>query len=151
MNVDLVSAHVIFLQLFYIFVNLVWKVKVLVCQSCPILCDRIDCSPPGSSVHGILQARVLEWVAIPVPPGDLPDPGIKTESPALQADSLPFELPGKAYKVSLLELKSSQTLWMQLWDKSTFLEFIPPAPFIIFFLWVCDFQHKISLIDQLLN
>ena len=33
-------------------------------QSCPTLCDRMDCSPPGSSTHGILQARVLEWVAI---------------------------------------------------------------------------------------
>ena len=33
-------------------------------QSCPTLCDPIDCSPPGSSVHGILQARTLEWVAI---------------------------------------------------------------------------------------
>ena len=37
------------------------------------------CSPPGSSVHGILQARILEWVACP-PPGDLPDPGIKPTS-----------------------------------------------------------------------
>ena len=34
-------------------------------QSCPTLCDPMDCSPPGSSVHGILQARILEWVAIP--------------------------------------------------------------------------------------
>ena len=34
-------------------------------QSCPTLCDTMDCSPPGSSVHGILQARILEWVAIP--------------------------------------------------------------------------------------
>ena len=33
-------------------------------QSCPILCDPMDCSPPGSSVHGIFQARILEWVAI---------------------------------------------------------------------------------------
>ena len=40
------------------------KVKVLVAQLCPILCDPMDCSPPGSSVHGILQARTLEWVAI---------------------------------------------------------------------------------------
>jgi len=31
--------------------------------SCPTLCDPMDCSPPGSSVHGILQARILEWVA----------------------------------------------------------------------------------------
>ena len=38
---------------------------VLVSQACPTLCDPMDCSPPGSSVHGILQARILEWVAIP--------------------------------------------------------------------------------------
>ena len=37
---------------------------------CPTLCDPMDCSPSGSSVHGILQARILEWVAIPSP-GDL--------------------------------------------------------------------------------
>ena len=36
----------------------------LVAQSCPTLCKPIDCSPPGSSVHGVLQARTLEWVAI---------------------------------------------------------------------------------------
>ena len=40
------------------------KMKVLVVQSCPILCDPMDCSPPGSSVHRIFQARILEWVAI---------------------------------------------------------------------------------------
>ena len=40
-------------------------VYVLVTQSCTILCDPMDCSSPGSSVHGILQARTLEWVAIP--------------------------------------------------------------------------------------
>ena len=42
-----------------------WTWFVLVTQSCPALCDPMDCSPPGSSVHGILQARILEWVAIP--------------------------------------------------------------------------------------
>ena len=41
------------------------KVKVLVVQSCPTLCDPMDCSPPGSSVGGILQARILQWVAMP--------------------------------------------------------------------------------------
>ena len=41
------------------------KVKVLVAQSCLTLYNPMDCSPPGSSVHGILQARILEWVAIP--------------------------------------------------------------------------------------
>ena len=38
--------------------------KVLVTQSCPVLCEPMDCSSPGSSVHGILQARILEWVPI---------------------------------------------------------------------------------------
>ena len=38
--------------------------KVFITQSCPALCNCMDCSPPGFSVHGILQARVLEWVAI---------------------------------------------------------------------------------------
>ena len=41
------------------------KVKVLVAQSCPTLCDAMDCSPSGPSVHGILPARILEWVAMP--------------------------------------------------------------------------------------
>ena len=40
-------------------------VCVLATQSCPMLCDPMDCIPPGSSVHGILQARILEWVYIP--------------------------------------------------------------------------------------
>ena len=69
-------------------------VKVLVTQSCPTLCDPIVCSLPGSSVHGILQAGILEQVAIYFS-ADLPDPGIKLTSPALQADSLPSEPPGK--------------------------------------------------------
>ena len=56
----------------------------------------MDFSPPGSSVHGILQERRLEWVWLPFPsPGDLPNPGIELRSLALQADSLPFEPPGK--------------------------------------------------------
>ena len=53
---------------------------VCVCaQSCLTLCDPIDCSPPGSSVHGILQVRVLEWVAMPSSRGS-PNPGIKPAS-----------------------------------------------------------------------
>ena len=45
-------------------------------QSCPILYDPMNCGSPGSSVHGILQARMLEWVPCPSP-GDLPNPGIE--------------------------------------------------------------------------
>ena len=45
--------------------------KVLVAQWCPTLCDPLHCGPPGSSVHGILQARILEWVAISYSRGSL--------------------------------------------------------------------------------
>ena len=54
----------------------------------------MDCSPPGSSVHGISQARLLEWVAISFS-RDLPSPGNEPSSPTLQADSLPTEPSGK--------------------------------------------------------
>ena len=54
----------------------------------------MDCSLPGFSVHGIFQAGILEWVAIPSL-GDLPDPEIEPGSPTLQVDSLPSEPPGK--------------------------------------------------------
>ena len=55
-------------------------------QRCPTLCDPVDYSPPGSSVQGILQARILEWVACP-PPGGLLNP--RTEPTfVLQVDSL---------------------------------------------------------------
>ena len=55
------------------------------------LCDPLNCSPPGSSVHGIFQVRMPEWLPFP-PPGHLPNPGIKPTCPmscALQTDSLP--------------------------------------------------------------
>ena len=55
-----------------------------IAQSCLTLCDRMDCSPPGCSVHGIFQARTLGWVACP-PPLDLPDPGIEPGSPVSPA------------------------------------------------------------------
>ena len=60
-----------------------------VAQLFPTLCDPMD-----YTVHGILQARILEWVAIPFSRG-LPNPGIKPRSLVLQTDSLPTELPGK--------------------------------------------------------
>ena len=69
-------------------------VLCLVAQSCPAFWDPIDCSLPDSSVHGILQATILEWVAIPSP-GGLPNPGIELRTPALQVDSLPSEPSGK--------------------------------------------------------
>ena len=64
------------------------KIKsVLVAQPCPTLCDPIDYSLPGSSVHGIFQAKILEWVAISFS-RDLLNPGIEPRSPALQAGTI---------------------------------------------------------------
>ena len=84
----------------------------LVAQTCPTLCDPVDCSPPGSSVHGILQARILEWVAM-LSSRDLPNPGIKPRSPALQAGSLPSEPPGKPKNTWVGSLPLLQGI---LWD-----------------------------------
>ena len=58
------------------------------------LCDPMDCSLLGSSVQGILQARILEWVAT-LSLGNLPNPGIEPRSPVLQLNSLASEPPGK--------------------------------------------------------
>ena len=68
-------------------------VCVCVCKSV-IFCDSMDCSPPGSSVHRIFQARIIGWIAIPFS-GDLPDPGAKPSSPELQAYFVATEPPGK--------------------------------------------------------
>ena len=66
-----------------------------VAQSCPSLRDPVDCSLPGSSIHGWFS-RQEYWSGLPFPPpADLPSPGIKPRSPALQADSLPAEPQGK--------------------------------------------------------
>ena len=73
----------------------------------------MDCGPPGSSVQGILQARTLEWVTIPfsrVGDGEnLPKPGIKLGSSALQTDSLPSEPPGHLEKENILTAKDAAT------------------------------------------
>ena len=73
------------------------SVKVLVTQLCLTLCCCMDCSPPASSVNGIFQARILEWVPFP-PSGDFPDPGIKptsSASPALAGRFFTTEPSGK--------------------------------------------------------
>ena len=69
----------------------------------------MDCSPQGFSVHGILQARILEWVVIPFSRG-LPYPGIKPGSPALQADSFRSEALGKPV------VKKKKKLQARAWD-----------------------------------
>ena len=73
-------------------------------QSCSTLCDLLDCSQPGSSVQGILQARTLEGLPCPAP-GDLPDPGIEPVSLMSPA------LAGRFFTTS--------TTWEACWFNST--------------------------------
>ena len=73
-----------------------WKSESEVAQSCPTLCHPMDCSPPGSSVHGNSPGKNTGWSGLSFPSqGDLPNSGIKPGSPALQIDALPSEPPGK--------------------------------------------------------
>ena len=70
------------------------NVLCLVAQSCPILCSPLDYSPPGPSAQGIIQARILEWVAIPFSRGSS-QPRDWTQVSHMAVDSLPSELPRK--------------------------------------------------------
>ena len=75
--------------------TLMYKILVVclsVAQSCLILCDPMDCSSPGFSVHEILQARILKWVDI-LSPGNLPDPGIEL------ASLVSLALPGRFFTI----------------------------------------------------
>ena len=119
-----------------------------VTQSCPTLCDPMDCSLPGSSFHGIFQARVLEWVAIPSP-GNLPDPGIEPRSPALQADTLPSEPPGKLHRPSEYEVPVS-TGFPVVTKSGHKVAASLPAPLWRFLLFVfqCLFSVRVELISD---
>ena len=77
------------------------------------------------TVHGILQARILEGVPFPSP-ADLPDPGIEPGSPALQADSLPTELPGKPQA----GVAPMENIWRVLKKLKTELPYDPATPLL---------------------
>ena len=70
-------------------------VLCLVAQSCPALCDPMNCSPPGSSFHGDSSGKNTGVGCHALLLGIFPNPGIEPKSPSLQADSLPTEPPGK--------------------------------------------------------
>ena len=72
-------------------------------QSCLTPCDPVDCSPPGSSVQGILQAGILEWVVTSPSPGDLPSSGIKPRSPASADGFVTWEAHQRLRQIHLLD------------------------------------------------
>ena len=86
-----------------------------VAQSCPTLCDPMDCSLSGSSVHGIFQARVLEWIAISFSRGSS-QPGNEPGSTTLQADALPSEPPGKPVGQAVLGKKTCANRGARSWS-----------------------------------
>ena len=81
-----------------------------VTKLCPTLWDPMGCSQPGSSVHGILQARIPEWVAFPISRVSSHH-RIKPRSPALQADSLPAEPQGKPKNTGVGSLSLLQQIF----------------------------------------
>ena len=92
-----------FLYLISFFLKVLCK-KVLVAQSCPTLCDTMDCTPQAPL--SMEFSRQEYWSELPCPPtGDLPDLRIQPRSPALQAGSLPSEPPGKPKLYVTIKLK----------------------------------------------
>ena len=74
--------------------TLILSIPCMCAQLYPTLCNPVDCSLPGFSVHRILQARILEWLLFPSP-GDLPNPGLEPTSPALAGRFFTTEPPRK--------------------------------------------------------
>ena len=107
--------------------------KLKVAQSRTTLCNPMD-----YIVHGILQARILEWVAVPFSRGSS-HPGIKPRSPALQAGSLPVEPPGKSKNTGVGLAPSP----VDLPDQKVFSSAIREAPIYvcvciyIYIFWLC--------------
>ena len=86
-------------------------VLCLVAQLCSTLCNSMDCSPPGSSVHGNLQTRMLGWVTMPPSRGSS-QPRDQTQVPTLQAYSLPTEPPGKPKNTGVGSLSILQWIFL---------------------------------------
>ena len=86
--------------------------KVLVTQLCPTLCDPMNCSPPSSSVHGISQARILEWVAIPFSrrSSQPRDPSCVSCVSYIAGDSSPSKPPGETIPSNYLLQSLSSVL-----------------------------------------
>ena len=83
----------------------------LVAQPCPTLCDPMDCSPPGSSVHGILQARILEWVAMPSSRGSS-QPRDRTQVSFIAGSSLAAEPQVKPKNTGVSSLSLFQWIFL---------------------------------------
>ena len=107
-NIEILGQFLTCIDKPFFLLFLMWKWKSL--SRVLTLFDPMYWGLPGSSVHGILLARILEWIAIPSP-GDLPKPGIEPRSSALQADSLLSEPPGKLFRFTSILLLTCILHW----------------------------------------
>ena len=96
-----------------------WNVKVFVTQLCPTLCDPMDCSLPGSSVHGIFQARILEWAPIPFSRESFPthgwNPGL------LECPRILYSLSHQGSPSGLVHLRSPPYTFSSIGTTSTII------------------------------
>ena len=99
---------------FFFFFFFCCAVLCLVTQSCLTLCDPMESSPPDSYLHGILQARILEWVGMPFSRGSSQS-GTESRAPILQMDSLPSEPPGKPIDFFYQGVYSFGGVWGREW------------------------------------
>ena len=115
-------------------------------QSCPALCDPRDCGLPGSRVHGMLQARILEWAAIPLQ-GIFPTQGSKLHLSCLlhwQADSLPLVPPGSFFVFGRVESDNGDLAFSSL---SFLLRYIRNSFAPIKEATLCPvFDHKMTVL-----
>ena len=104
-------------------VNIALKVKVLVIQLCLTLCDPLDCSPPGSSVHGILQARILEWVVIHFSRGSSQPREDQTWVSHIAGRFFTIWATREATNIALGEIKC---VWLSIWHEYELLLILFP-------------------------
>ena len=114
------------------------KVKVKPLIRVQFFATPMDCSLTGSSVHGIFQARVLEWGAISFS-RDLPNSGIKLRSPTLQADALPSEPPRKP-DVYIIYIYNNSIIFIKMWNPT-----LIKNNCTLIYLVYPDFNYKICL------
>ena len=111
----------------------IFEFKWFICevaQLCPILCNPMDCRPPGSSIHAF--SRQEYWSGLPfLSPGDLPNPGIKPRSPALQADALRSATRESLF-IPKVKVKSLSRVWL----------FATPSPVAYQASWSMGFSSR---------
>ena len=115
-------------------------------QSCPTLCNPIS-SPPGFSVHVILQARILAWLLFPSPE-DLPNPGIEPKplkAPAMQVDSLPLSHQGSP-KMWCVYIYTYMYMYIYIYtfQLGTYVAYI----YIYHIIYTCIYTHKMKYYSQ---